>query len=1077
MFCRFFILRPVLSLVISIVIVIAGLVSMYASPIEQYPNIVPPCLNISVNFPGADAETIANAVAAPIEDQMSGVPGMIYMQSSSANGSSSVALNVYFQVGTDLKTVEADALNRINTALPQLPTQVQAQGVVMRMKNPDLFLVIPFYSEDGNPDLLYISNYVQRYIYPVLLQIPGIGVITILGQRQFSMRAWLDPNKMAYYNISVADIKNAINDQNWPWAIGMNAMEPMVGVDQKYNYIMNSPGYMTDESQFQNIVLRANQNSAQVVKLKDIARVQLDAQSYNTYFEPYSPSTITGKIEKHTAVGIAIYLVPGANQIQVKDSVSSALTAISKHLPSGIKYYYHYDSSQFVLLSIQAVIQTLLIAFVLVFMVVMLFMQNFKGTIIPVIAIPVAIIGTFAGTFALGFSINTLTLFGMVLAIGIVVDDAIVVLENVERLMKEEGLNSVDAAIKCMVEVSSPVIAVVAVLNAVFVPVAFLGGFSGVLMKQFAVTIAVSTLLSGVVALTLTPTLCALMLKNSKHGEEKVQPKFKPLILLQMFFDKFNVGFEKVLNVYMKIVIKIIDNAKVSLLIWFGVVVAVVVSFLHIPVALVPLEDMGYYYNTQHVNNGGSMAYNLQQAESVADQILKYPAVKLVAILGGVDIVDNSATKTNTSSFSIILQDYDKRPDKDGTVDEMIAVTDKVTHANKNITAFAFNQPPIRGMSTTGGVTFYLQANQPVTVEQIYKDSVDLTKYLEKNYPSVSLAAQFYNVSTPEMDIKVDASKAYLYGLTYAQVFNTLQAVFGTFYVNYFTKWEDLWWVILQADYKFRKTPDLLNTVYLKNNHESIVPAGSVATISYRNSAEVVTRLNDFLASQIVANPAPGYTSGDVMNAVTDAVPKLLGKAYTVSWFGPSYQQAIAGNTSTIAFSLGLIMVFLILAALYELWTLPLAILMALPFALLGAAITLLIFHKPNDIYFQVSMLTLIGLSAKNAILITEFAIDGVRLEGMTYKEAALHAARIRFRPIIMTSIAFILGAVPLVTATGAGANSQHSVGLGIIGGMLGSTCIATLFVPLFFITVMNLSKKQEPIKGEAHHETETHHH
>ena len=1071
MFCRFFILRPVLSIVVSIVIVIAGLVSMYASPIEQYPSIVPPCLNISVNFPGADAETIANAVAAPIEDQMSGVPGMIYMQSASANGSSSVSLNVYFDVGTDLKSVEADALNRINTALPQLPTQVQAQGVTMRMKNPDLFLVIPFYSEDGNPDLLYISNYVQRYIYPVLLQIPGIGVISILGQRQFAMRAWLDPNKMSYYNIGVGDIKNAINDQNWPWAIGMNAMEPMDSGDQKYNYMINSTGYMTDESQFQNIVLKATESSAQVVRLKDVARVSLDAQLYATFFEPFSRNPKTNVAEKHKAVGIAIYLVPGANQIKVKHDVNSALDAISKHLPSGIKYYYHYDSSDFVIQSIQAVISTLIIAFVLVFMVVMLFMQNIKGTIIPVLAIPVAIIGTFAGTYALGFSINTLTLFGMVLAIGIVVDDAIVVLENVERLMKEEGLNSVDAAIKCMVEVASPVIAVVAVLNAVFVPVAFLGGFSGVLMKQFAVTIAISTLLSGVVALTLTPTLCALMLKGSLHGSEKPQPKFKPLVWLQIFFDKFNIYFEKLRDRYVKLVIIIIDNSKIAFAIWFAVVIAVIASFLHIPTALVPLEDMGYYYNTQHVNNAGSMAYNLEQAESVSRQVLQLPAVNRVAILGGIDIVDNGATKTNTSTLSIILDDYTKRPAKDSGVDDMIAKTNKIDGANKNITGFAFNQPPIRGMSTTGGVTFYLQANLPLTVEQIYADSVKLTQYMQKNYPSVGMAAQFYNIATPEMDVKIDPAKAYLYGLTYAQVFNTLQAVFGTFYVNYFTKWEDLWWVILQADYKFRDTPEMLNTTYIKNNSGKIIPAGSVATLEYRNSAEVVTRLNDFLASQIVVNPAPGYTSGEIMTAIRDAVPKVLGKNYTISWFGPSYQQAIAGNTAIIAFTLGIIMVFLILAALYELWALPLAIMMALPFALLGAALTLLIFNKPNDIYFQVSMLTLIGLSAKNAILITEFAIDGVRGEGMTYREAAIHAAKIRFRPIIMTSIAFILGAVPLVTAAGAGANSQHSVGLGIIGGMIGSTCIATLFVPLFFITVMNFSKKEELPKKETKHE------
>lgn len=1060
-------------MVISIVIVIAGLVSMSASSIEQYPNIVPPCLNISVNFPGANAETIANAVAAPIEDQMSGVPGMIYMQSSSANGSSSLSLNVYFAVGTDLKSVEADALNRINTAMPQLPTQVQNQGVTMRMKNPDLFLVIPFYSETGNPDLLYISNYVQRYIYPVLLQIPGIGVITMLGQRQFSMRAWLDPNKMAYYKVNVKDISNAINDQNWPYAVGMNAAEPMIGGDQKYNYMINSTGYMTDEKQFQDIVVKATESNAQVVRLKDVARVKLDAQSYNTYFEPYTRNPVTGKPEKHAAVGIAIYLVPGANQIAVKAAVSSTLDAIAKHLPSGIKYYYHYDSSDFVIQSIQAVIQTLFIAFVLVFIVVMLFMQNFKGTIIPVLAIPVAIIGTFAGTYALGFSINTLTLFGMVLAIGIVVDDAIVVLENVERLMKEEGLDSVDAAIKCMVEVASPVIAVVCVLNAVFVPVAFLGGFSGVLMKQFAVTIAISTLLSGIVALTLTPTLCALMLHTS-HDKKK-EPTFKPLILLNKFFDKFNEGFEKVLNRYMKIVTWLMDHAKLAMITWTVVVIAVIAMFIHIPTALVPLEDMGYFYDTQHVNNAGSMSFNLASAESNSLKIMNMPGVNRVAILGGIDTVDNGATKTNTSTLSIILEDYDKRPPH-ASVDEAIARTNKLLQQDKQVTGFAFNQPPIRGMSTTGGVTFYLQANEPVSVEQIYKDSVSLTKYLQKNYPSVSSAAQFYNIDTPEIDIKIDPRKAYLYNLTYAEVFNTMQAVFGTYYVNYFTMWQDLWWVILQADYQFRKTPEMLNTVYLKNNKGDIIPAGSVATMQYRNSAEVVTRLNDFLASQIVANPANGHTSGEVMDAISDAVPKLLGKSYTVSWFGPSYQQAIAGSTSNIAFGLGVIMVFLILAALYELWTLPLAIMMALPFALLGAAITLIVFNKPNDIYFQVSMLTLIGLSAKNAILITEFAIDGVRREGMSYRDAALHAARIRFRPIIMTSIAFILGAVPLVTAEGAGANSQHSVGLGIIGGMIGSTCIATLFVPLFFIIVMNMSsdrkksaKSPKEIKHEKH--------
>lgn len=1062
MFCRFFILRPVLSMVISIIIALAGLVSLSASPIEQYPNIVPPCLNITVPFPGANSETIANAVAAPIEDQMSGIPGMIYMQSSSQNGSNSLTLNVYFDVGTDLRTVEADALNRINTAVPQLPPQVQAQGVTMRMKNPDLFIVAPFYSDTGSPDLVYISNYVQRYIYPLVLQIPGVGVASLIGQRAYSMRVWLDPNKMAYYKVSVADIQAAIKDQNFPYAVGLNAQAPMKG-SEKYNFLINSPGYMTDKNQFANIVIRASSNNAEVVKLKDVARVNLEAQQYITYYKSFIHDKKTGKVKSYPATGLAVYLMPGANQIDVKNKFGEVLKEASKHMPAGMQYYYHYDSSEFVILSLESVRDTLVIAFFLVFAVVMLFIQNIKGTIIPVIAIPIAIIGTFAGTYILGFSVNTLTLFGMVLAIGIVVDDAIVVLENIERLMSEEGLNSVDASIKGMEEVASPVIAVVCVLNAVFIPVAFLGGFSGVLMQQFAVTIAISVFISGIIALTLTPTLCSIFLRGVKpYAHEKSPNKF--IQMVDYGFDKFNKGFAKLLDFYMKIVTFLIDRVKLSMAIWGVVVVLVIVLFARIPTGLIPLEDMGYYYNTIHVNNAGSINYNLATAESMAYQIMKYPMVDRIAVLGGWDLVDNGTSKTNTSTMSIILKDYDKRTSDSMSVDAAIDKNNKLDTLDKNVTGFAFNQPPIRGMSPTGGVTCYLQTAVPgVSIQEIKDDSVKLTDYLEKNYPDVVKSAkQFYNVNTPQIYLDVDAKKAYMYKVSYQNIFNSLQATFGTYYINYFTMWNDLYWVLLQGDYQYRNRPDLLNTVYVKNTDGLEIPVGSVATFKYKDGPEVVTRLNDYLASQIVVNPKPGATSGEVMAAISDAVPKVLGKKYALKWFGPAYQEAQAGSKSTIAFSLGIIMVFLILAALYEMWSLPLAIMMALPFALLGAAITLVLFHKPNDIYFQVSMLTLIGLSAKNAILITEFAIDGVRKENLSFREAALHAAKIRFRPIIMTSIAFILGAVPLVTANGAGANSQHSVGLGIIGGMIGSTCIATLFVPVFFVLLMNMSVKKK---------------
>lgn len=1052
MFCRFFILRPVLSIVLSLIILLAGGVAIWASPIEQYPNIVPPCLSITASFPGANSEAIANAVAAPIEDQMSGIADMIYMQSTSANGSNTVTLNVYFNVGVNLQLVEADAINRINTAMPQLPAQVQQQGVVVRLKNPDLFLVIPFYSKTGYPDLLFISNYVQRYIYPLVYQVPGVGVVSLQGQRAFAMRSILDINKLNYYNISIKDIANAINDQNNQYAIGMNAMEPMAG-PEKFNFMINPPGYYTEESQFKNIVLRAQESNAQVIKLEDVSQVKLDAQQYVNYFYAIKKDPKTGKVYTFPATALMIYLNPGANQIKVKHAIDAEVKEAAAHMPDGIEYYYHYDSSEFVILSIQAVISTLLIAFVLVFIVVMLFIQNIRGTIIPVLAIPVSIIGAFAGTYALGFSINTMTLFGMVLAIGIVVDDAIVVLECVERIMTETGCSSTEAAINAMGEVAAPIIAIVLVLNAVFVPVAFLGGFSGVLMQQFAVTIAISVLLSGIVALTLTPTLCAIFLKGLQVSPGSTpKPKLK-------FFQWFNNGFEHLKNGYVKIVSWNIDNVKRALLVWLAVCISVVIMFMKIPTALIPLEDMGYFYNTMRVTSGGSLDYNLAQAKKAALEMIKLSYFDRIAILGGLDIIDNSATKTNTSTLSTILSAYGDRSSKQD-VNAALADTQKIDNSNKEINALAFNQPPIRGMSPTGGVTFYLQAKMPVTVSEIYNDSLNVVEYLHKNYPAVASAKQFYDISTPQLYVNVDARKAYIYGVTYAAVYNSLQAVFGTYYVNYFTKWNDLYWVILQGDYGFRKNPELINTVYVKSNSGNMIPVGSLASVEYKNGPEVVTRLNDYLASQIVVDPntKQGYTQGQVMDAIRDGVPKVVGKKYVIKWFGPAYQENLAGNQSAIAFSLGLIMVFLILAALYELWTLPLVVIVSIPFALLGAAIMLLVLQKPNDIYFQISLLTLIGLSAKNAILILEFAIEGVRVHSLPFRDAAIHAATVRFRPIVMTSIAFVFGAVPLAFATGAGANSQHSVGTGIIGGMIGSTCLATLFVPLFFVIAMKVS-------------------
>ncbi len=1043
-FCRYFIVRPVLSTVISLVILLAGITAIIYSPVEQYPNIVPPCISVSASFPGASSSAIANAIAAPIEDQMSGVENMIYMQSSSANGSSTYTLNIYFEVGTDLQAVEADVLNRINNAMPQLPTQVQQQGVIVRMTNPDLFLAIPFYSKTGYPDALYISNYVQRYIYPLIEQVPGVGIVGLHGQRAYAMRAILDSNKMNYYQVSTRDIATALQDQNAQYAIGMNAMEPMQG-KEKFNFLINPPGYYKTVSQFQDVVIRATQNGVQVVRLKDIAKVKLDAQSYSTYAFSVlrDKKTNVPYIQQNTS--LLVFLSPSANQLAVKKNIDTVLKEAAKHMPKGIEYYYHYDSSEFVLLSIESEVYTLLTAFVLVFIIILLFIQKIRSTLIPLLAIPVSIIGTFAITYVFGFSINTMTLFGMVLAIGIVVDDAIVVVECVERVMEEKGCDARTAAIAAMEEVAAPIIAIVLVLNAVFVPVAFLGGFSGTLMKQFAVTIAISTVFSGIVALTLTPTLCALFLNHSSSAK----PSWR-------LFTQFNAGFDWIKQKYLAGVTWGMHHARLMILFWGIMVACVILLFVKIPTSLIPLEDMGYFYNELHVTSAGAMKYTLTETKKIALEMMKLPYIERLVILGGRDIADNNTTKTNTASISTILKPYSERTSTQG-VNAAIAATTHINENNKNVTGLAFNQPPIRGMSSTGGVTFYLEARQPTTVDQIYKDSVKLVDFLEKNYSAVASAQQFYNVKTPQLYVNLDAQKAYLYGVKYIDVYNMLQSVFGNYYVNYFSKWNDLYWVILQGEYRFRNMPEKLNTVYIKSNSGAMVPVGSLASIVFKNGPEVVTRLNDYMASQIVVNPnvAGGYTQGDIMEIISDAVPKVLGKRYAIQWFGPAYQQNLAGNQSLIAAVLGLLMVFLILAGLYELWTLPTVVILALPCALLGASIALLLCQKPNDIYFQISLLTLIGLSAKNVILILEFALDKARADKISFYEAAIFAAKVRFRPIVMTSLAFIFGSVSLVIATGAGANAQHSVGTGIIGGMLGSTCLATLFVPTFFVLVM----------------------
>ena len=819
-------------------------------------------------------------------------------------------------------------------------------------------------------------------------------------------------------------------------------MPPTNGKSQ-YQFMISSKNYLKDVHEFENIIIKTiqNNNTTQIIRLKDVANISLDGQSYNT--TSLKIDIKNNKVESKDSVSLLLYLAPGANQLATKSLIEKQLNIFKNSMPQGIKFYNHYDASVFVKSSITQVILTMRDAFILVFIVVFIFIQNFRGTIIPMLAIPVSIIGTFAGTYILGFSINTLTLFGLVLAIGIVVDDAIVVLENIERIIKEDGLNPIEAAIKAMEEVAPPIIAIVLVLNAVFLPVAFLGGFTGKLYQQFAVTIAISVFLSGIVALTLTPTLCALFLTN-------INPKKKK----QQIFNLFNQVFDKCKDFYLLIVKWLINHIKISYSIFIIVLCMTIGLYKVIPTSLIPLEDMGYYFTSINLPSAASLDRTSKETINLAKYLHTLPAVNKTLALIGVDILDNFTNKTNSAFIITTLKPWDKRTELDQQIDPTINKTNIFGYMNKNAKITAFNSPPIRALSTSGGVTFYLQANTDITVKEIYHDSIKLINALNQNL-AVSSTMQFYDISVPQLYIDVNRDKAKLYGVQITDIFSALQSTFGTYYVNFFEKWNDLWWVILQADFKYRNSPQLLNNIYVKNNMNYSIPLGNIIKTTFINGPEVVTRFNDYLASQIIVNPKPNYTSGDIMKIISQIVPKVLGNKYSIKWFGSSYQESLAGSSSLIAFIFAIIMVYLILAALYELWALPLAVLFSIIFALFGAGLFLFILHAPNDIYFQVSLITLIGLSAKNAILIVEFALDAYQKRNMDVIEAALTGAKLRFRPIIMTSLAFILGSLPLVLANDAGANAQHSVGTGIIGGMLGSTLIATLFVPLLFITFM----------------------
>ena len=1015
---RFFINRPIFASVISIVIVIAGLMAARSLPIAQYPEITPPTVIISASYPGASAETLAKTVAGPIEEQLSGVENLLYF-SSNAGSNGSLTITASFEVGTNVDMATVNVNNRVKIAEPRLPDVVRQYGVTVQKRSNDILLVTTLTSPDSSRTPLFLSNYALVNVLDDLKRIPGVGDAQIFGALDYSIRLWLQPDRMAQLGVTSTDIANAVAAQNKQNAAGKIGQEP-APPGQQLVYTVTAKGRLTSPEEFGNIIVRAAGPNG-VLRVKDVARVELGAQNYD------ASTTLLGK----PVVGVGIFLQSGANALEVADRVRTRMEELKQKFPSGMDYVIPFDTTKFVQASINEVVHTLIEALILVAVVVFVFLQNWRATLIPLIAVPVSLIGTFAGLWVFGFSINTLTLFAMVLAIGIVVDDAIVVLENVERLMWEENMAPRAAAIEAMREVSSAVVAIVLVLCAVFIPVAFLGGIAGKLYQQFAVTVAISVTLSGIVALTLTPALCALLLKN-KHEEPAI---FRP----------FNRLFNAFTNSYTGMVNKTLHHRIIGTVACTIIVGGSIFMFRAVPGGFVPAEDQGYLISALMLPDGASLQRTRVSGEQFQGMLKQDPAVDKVFVIAGNDIV-GGGQKANAGTVFIPLKDWSERT---ADADSLAKKFSGMGMMLPDGLGLVFNPPAIRGLGAAGGFEVYVQSRGDASPEKLAGVIQQFVEGLKKRPELVGINT-FFRPTSPQLYVEVDEAKALSMDIPVSDVYQTLQSSMGTLYVNDFNLNGRTYRVQLQADAAYRAKPEDLGKVYVRTNGGAMVPVSTLIKVKSVVGAELLERYNGFLAAKVLGNSIPKVSTGDAIKIVEEVAKETLPSGYELAWTGQAFQEKRTGTTSAVAFGFGIIMVFLILAAQYEKWSLPLAVIMSVPFALFGALAAVMIRGMPNDIYFQIGLVVLIGLAAKNAILIVEFAAQK-RAEGMQVLEAALEGARLRFRPIVMTSLAFILGVFPLVKASGAGAAARKSMGTGVFGGMVAATFIATIFIPMFF--------------------------